>query len=172
MIIITKILYKVCYGMLQYYKELLLFVKNRISDKDYAQDIVQESYMKVIALENIELIQNKRAFLYRIAKNIIVDKARKNSSVKEVMFEDSIETATNLEPETLIIEQNRQMILMQELNKLPQMRKDVFILHVLEGYSREEIAKMMDISMSAVEKHLSRASIELKAKLKNQHRNL
>lgn len=158
--------------MLKYYKELLLFVKNRTSEKDYAQDIVQESYMKAIALENKEAVQNKRALLYRIAKNIIIDKSRKGSSIHEVLFEDDIATAINLESEARIIEDERQMILMKELQKLPQMRRNVFVLHVIEGYSRDEIASMMQISKSAIEKHLSRASIELKTKIKNQYRDL
>lgn len=54
---------------------------------------------------------------------------------------------------------------MQEIKKLPPKRKEAFVLHILEDYSKEEVAKMMNISVQAVEKHISRATIELKAKL-------
>lgn len=43
----------------------------KVSNKEYAQDIVQETYAKVITLENKDLINNKRAFLYKVAKNLI-----------------------------------------------------------------------------------------------------
>jgi len=67
-----------------------------------------------------------------------------------------------------LLEQDRQKTLMRALQTLPQKRKEAFVLHVLEGYSRDEVSQMMGISIDAVEKHLSRASIELKEKIKRK----
>lgn len=154
--------------MIQYYKELLFFIKSRIPNKDYAQDIVQESYMKAIALQNSQEILNKRALLYKIAKNLMIDKARKNFNLQEVLYEEHEYTAKTVEPEEVLLEQDRQKTLMRALQTLPQKRKEAFVLHVLEGYSRDEVSQMMGISIDAVEKHLSRASIELKEKIKRK----
>jgi len=154
--------------MIQYYKELLFFIKSRIPNKDYAQDIVQESYMKAIALQNSQEIINKRALLYKIAKNLMIDKARKNFNLQEVLYEENAYTAKTVEPEEVLLEQDRQKTLMRALQTLPQKRKEAFVLHVLEGYSRDEVSQMMGISIDAVEKHLSRASIELKEKIKRK----
>ena len=57
---------------------------------------------------------------------------------------------------------------MQELKKLPPKRKEAFVLHILEDYSKEEVAKMMNISIQAVEKHISRATIDLREKLRKK----
>ena len=154
--------------MIQYYKELLFFIKSRIPNKDYAQDIVQESYMKAIALQHSQEILNKRALLYKIAKNLMIDKARKNFNLQEVLYEEHAYTAKTVEPEEVLLEQDRQKTLMRALQTLPQKRKEAFVLHVLEGYSRDEVSQMMGISIDAVEKHLSRASIELKEKIKRK----
>lgn len=154
--------------MIQYYKELLFFIKSRIPNKDYAQDIVQESYMKAIALQNSQEILNKRALLYKIAKNLMIDKARKNFNLQEVLYEEHEYIAKTVEPEEVLLEQDRQKTLMRALQTLPQKRKEAFVLHVLEGYSRDEVSQMMGISIDAVEKHLSRASIELKEKIKRK----
>ncbi|QEH05713.1 RNA polymerase sigma factor [Sulfurospirillum multivorans] len=154
--------------MIQYYKELLFFIKSRIPNKDYAQDIVQESYMKAIALQNSQEILNKRALLYKIAKNLMIDKARKNFNLQEVLYEENAYIAKTVEPEEVLLEQDRQKTLMRALQTLPQKRKEAFVLHVLEGYSRDEVSQMMGISIEAVEKHLSRASIELKEKIKRK----
>jgi len=154
--------------MIQYYKELLFFIKSRIPNKDYAQDIVQESYMKAIALQNSQEILNKRALLYKIAKNLMIDKARKNFNLQEVLYEEHAYTAKTVEPEEVLLEQDRQKTLMRALQTLPKKRKEAFVLHVLEGYSRDEVSQMMGISIDAVEKHLSRASIELKEKIKRK----
>lgn len=154
--------------MLEYYKELLYYIRNKISNKDYAQDIVQETYIKIISIQNEQEVINQRALLYKIAKNLIIDKVRKNKNIKEIPYEESEYIAKTKAPEDLAIEQNQTNILMQELKKLPTKRKEAFVLHILEGYTKEEVSKMMNISIQAVEKHISRASIELKEKLKRK----
>lgn len=152
--------------MTEYYKELLFYVKKNISNKDFAHDITQETFERAIVFENKNKIENKRAFLYRLAKNIIVDEIRKNKKIKEIPYEENELTSKSEEPEKLTIEQSRQMLLMNELKKLPAKRKEAFVLHILEGYSRKEVSEIMGISIGAVEKHISRASIELKEKIR------
>lgn len=154
--------------MIEYYKELLYYIKNKIPNKDYAQDIVQETYTKIIAIQSKQEIINKRALLYKVAKNIIIDKARKNKNIQEITYEENEYSTKNQEPETIVLEENRKKILMNELQKLPPLRKEAFVLHILEGYSKQEVANIMSISVQSVEKHISRASIDLREKLKRK----
>ncbi|MBL3520933.1 RNA polymerase sigma factor [Aliarcobacter lanthieri] len=154
--------------MLEHYKELHLYIKNKISNKDYAQDILQETYAKAIAMQNTQKIENSRALLYKVAKNIIIDMARKNKDLSEVEFNENYIIPSALTPEDLVIEQDNQKILMNELKKLPPKMKEAFVLYALEDYTKEEVAETMNISVQAVEKHISRAKIELKEKLKRK----
>lgn len=154
--------------MLKYYKELFLYIKDKIPNKDNAQDIVQETYEKVISIKNSKEIENERALLYKVAKNIIIDRLRKNKNYKEISYEEENFISQSKAPEDLVIEQNQQDILMKELKKLPPKRKEAFVLHILEGYTKEEIANIMNISYLAVEKHISRATIELREKLRKK----
>ncbi|MFV7790587.1 RNA polymerase sigma factor [Aliarcobacter lanthieri] len=154
--------------MLEHYKELHLYIKNKISNKDYAQDILQETYAKAIAMQNTQKIENSRALLYKVAKNIIIDMARKNKDLSEVEFNENYIIPSALTPEDLVIEQDNQKILMNELKKLPPKMKEAFVLYALEDYTKEEVAETMNISIQAVEKHISRAKIELKEKLKRK----
>lgn len=154
--------------MIEYYKELLYFIRKNTSNKDYAQDIVQETYSRVISVENKQKIIDKRAFLYKVARNIIIDKARQSKKQKEISYEENKYIGNVHESEESILEQDRKMILMKELQKLPEKRKEAFVLHVFEGYSRQEVANIMGISVTAVEKHISRASIDLREKMKRK----
>lgn len=154
--------------MIQYYKELLFFIKGKIPNKDYAQDIVQESYVKALAMQHQQKIINQRALLYKIAKNLIIDTARKNFKIQEITYEENEHTTPHQEPEAIILEHARQKMLMRALQALPEKRKEAFVLHVLEGYTKDEVAEMMGISTEAVVKHLSRASIELREKVKRK----
>lgn len=153
--------------MLDYYKELLLYIKNKVSNKDNAQDIVQETYERVIAISNTQKIENEKALLYKVAKNLIIDLSRKNKNITEIPFEKDTHIEKYL-TEDEVIKQNQQDILMQELKKLPAKRKEAFVLHILEGYTKEEVANIMNISFQAVEKHISRATIELKEKIRKK----
>ena len=157
--------------MVEHYKELLFYIMKKVSSKDYAQDIVQETYTKVISLPNQNDITNKRAFLYKVAKNLIIDKARKNKIINEVTYNENIVNITN-EVEDIVLAENRQKVLMLELNKLPEKRKEAFVLYVIEGYSKDKIASIMRISHSAVAKHISRASIDLKEKMRKKENEI
>lgn len=151
--------------MTNYYEELLLYVRGKVSSKDHAQDIVQESYTRAIAMQAKQEINNQRALLYKIAKNLIIDKLRSSRVVSEVAYEETLLVPSALEPEEAAMEQSRETILKRELKKMPPKRQEVFVLHILEGYSRQEVARMLGISSDAVDKHLSRAIMELKEKL-------
>lgn len=154
--------------MTQYYNELLCYIKKNVLNKDFAYDIVQDTFERAISFQNKTTIVNKRAFLYKLAKNIIIDDVRKKQKIKEIPYEENIYSFKHDETEEIVLAEDRQMHLIKELNKLPLKRKEAFVLHIIEGYSREEIANIMGISISAVAKHISRASIELKAKIKEK----
>lgn len=56
------------------------------------------------------------------------------------------------------------MTLANELKKMPERTKEIFVLHILEGRSRQKISDMLGISIKAVEKHILKAVINLKNK--------
>ena len=92
--------------MTRYYKELLFYVKKSVNNKDYAYDIVQDTFLKAITFQKEKPIENKRAFLYRLAKNIIIDKSRKNKNYQEVPYDDTKLTTRSQEPEKLVLKEH------------------------------------------------------------------
>lgn len=154
--------------MIEYYRELLYYLKRNNSNKNDAHDIVQETYEKAISFQHQNKIINKRAFLFRLAKNILIDKVRKSKVQNEIPYDENEILVQNDETEDIVIRQDTQMLIMQELKKLPEKRKEAFVLHIIEGFSKQETAEIMGISYNAVEKHLSRASIDLKEKIERK----
>ena len=67
--------------MINYYKEIFLYVKKTVLDKNVAEDITQEAFVRVIKNTSNKKIENERAFLYRVAKNIIIDQFRKRTNL-------------------------------------------------------------------------------------------
>lgn len=152
--------------MVQYYQELVYYVQKMIGDKDKAKDVVQESYTRILDAKIVTPIENQRAFLYKLARNIVFDLSRREKHSASIEYEEEIYSIPKEEqPEEKLLEENQQELLFQILETIPPKNAQAFVLHVFEGLSRKEIALKMGISVAAVEKHIIRASEKIKDKL-------
>mgnify|MGYP003588966001 CR=1 FL=1 len=150
--------------MLVYYKDIFNFVTKLVGDKESAKDITQEAYAKCIELDSNKEIN--RSFLYKVAKNIVIDESRKNKRISQIEFHEEIYSIPKDEqPDEIVLETNQYENLMKVVETLPNRSKEAFLLHTIDGYSRKEIAFMMGISPNAVEKHIIRATKNLQEKL-------
>ncbi|MGE4399661.1 MAG: RNA polymerase sigma factor [Campylobacterales bacterium] len=148
----------------KYYSELLGYFSKILYDRDRAQDVVQEAYLKVAALGvKAECIEEPRAFLYKTAHNIVIDEWRKNkNNAKEIIEEANIEACPSEEPLEQVMSNDRMSILQNTIDSLPDRCREAFVLHKFEGYSHREVAEMMGISVNAVEKHIIKALVACK----------
>ena len=153
-------------SMINYYKEIFLYVKKTVTDINVAEDITQEAFTRVIKNASVKKIENERAFLYRVAKNIIIDQFRRKTKVSEVGFNENEYFDEEDKTEQKVIKDDQQKHLMLEIDKLASKRKQAFVLHIMQGYSRKEVASMMKLSLNAVEKHISRASNQIKENMR------
>ncbi|RBQ29989.1 RNA polymerase sigma factor [Aliarcobacter vitoriensis] len=154
--------------MVQYYQELVYYVQKMVGDKEKAKDIVQESYSRLLDA-NLDIpIENQRAFLYKLARNIVFDLARREKHSASIEYEEEYSSIPISEqPEEILFEECEQELLAQILETIPPNNAQAFILHLYEGLSRKEIAKRMGISVPAVEKHIIRATERIKEKLES-----
>ena len=64
-----------------YYAELVSFFAGSLKSRDAAQDVVQEAYARVLALQQDgTAVRNLRAMLYRVGKNVVVDDLRRRGT--------------------------------------------------------------------------------------------
>lgn len=152
--------------MLKYYNELLYFAQKQVGDKEKAKDIIQETYSKVLEIKEKLEINNERAYLYKIAKNIVISEALENQKMPSTEYEENSNISPIYEqPEEVLIQEDQEKIFMQIIEELPQRAKEAYILHTIEGYSRKEIGNMLDITSNAVEKLIKRASLKVEEEL-------
>jgi RNA polymerase sigma-70 factor, ECF subfamily len=122
-------------------------------DRDWAQDICQESYL--YAFENIRVLKNEAAFpkwIFLIAKNKFLDHKRspRNQPYADV---ETIDTFPELSPDTKELHFQTQQVFkqMDEEERMPLLRVD------LEGHSYAEAAEIIGISEAALVSRLHRA---------------
>ena len=155
--------------MLKYYDELIYFALKQVGDKEKAKDIIQETYSKVLEIKEKFKINNERAYLYKIAKNIVINEALQNQKLQTTIYEENIHLSPISEqPEEILIQEDQEKIFMQIINDLPQRAKEAFILYTIDGYGRKEIAKILGVSSNAVEKLIKRATIKVEEELEKR----
>lgn len=155
--------------VVRYYRELLNFCARAVKDRDTAADIVQESYVRVLAIERSDVpIVAPRALLYQTARHIMVDRHRRerlrsHDDLEALVQADQPAIAAQLQPDALAASAQGVAAYIATIEALPPRCREAFILHVFDGLSHAQIAQHMGASVSMVEKHLARARLACRA---------
>lgn len=129
-------------------------------------DIVQETYAKLITVADFSAIQNVRAYLFRAARSAAVDRLRRKSVVQldAVADLDRLQVAADMvTPEDEAVGRNELRLLAKMIAGLPDKTRRVFILSRVNGRSQKEIAQETGFPESTVEKHIAKAFVLLMA---------
>ncbi len=143
-----------------YHTELVGYFSKILGDSEHAKDVVQEAYLRIALMgKRAQGIMQPRAFLYHIAKRILIDEWRKEKENFIFSLKEMDHTLCDEEPLEHLLSTARIERLEQTIEKLPPRCQMAFKLHKFEGYSHKEIALRMGISKNAVEKLIIRALI-------------
>src|SRR5262245_20319082 len=152
----------------QSYDELLGFVSARVGCRATAADIVQETYLRVAAVETPDAVANPRAFVYAVAGNLAVDHLRQKQARRKYVVDEAVPEraqASAPSPEAEFEGEERLACLMQAVEDLPPRCREVFVLRRFENLSQAEIAERLGISRNMVEKHMRRALLHCMQRL-------
>jgi len=144
----------------QYHAELHRFLMRRLRGSHHAQDLAQEAYLRLLRVERAELVRQPRAYLYRIAVNLISEfrlRARREPVVfdSEALAQAAEHVADTLPDAGERSDDAQQIDLI--LEQLPPLYRAIFVLRKRDGLSYQEIARQLDISVHTVKKYLARA---------------
>lgn len=150
--------------------ELSRFIIRKLGSDEHAADILQDAYLRLARRQTPDIVDNPRAFVFRIVANLIIDFQR--LSHNRLPHEDDEEIWHSLPenrpgPENRYQQQQRLDVIGQALAELPETCRQAFYLNRVEGYSHGDIAKRLNISESMVAKHLARAMQHCRDRLKN-----
>lgn len=159
------------------------FAYRLTNDEDDANDLLQDTYMKAFRFINsFQQGTNAKAWLFRILKNSFINDYRKKSKeptkidYQEVeTIYNSIEDAKVESTKDLRIEAVQDLIgdeVATALNSLPVDFRTVMILSDIEGFTYEEMAKILDIPIGTVRSRLHRARNLLKEKLRSYAKSM
>jgi RNA polymerase sigma-70 factor (ECF subfamily) len=134
------------------YRKLFLFAKSLIGNTEEARDIVTESFIKLWSQKNsFTNMVHLQVYFYTVIKNSCIDYLRKDK-LRTKLENQLIQSGTLHEN---VIERKYQeaelvQILYERINQLPERMQQVFKLTYLEGYSRAEVAQMLNLSENTI----------------------
>ncbi len=154
---------------------LVRFLAARAGSVAVAEDLIQELYLKLAARDRTgEQVGNPTALLYRMALNLMLDRARgeARSTVRDTAWRQAfhaevggVDVADEPPADEAAASAQRLRRLIAAVQELPPQAGRAFRLHKLEGLSQAETARAMGLSVKAVEKHVSAALKALTARL-------
>ena len=153
---------------------IVRFLAARAGSLAAAEDLAQELYLRLAAREPSAEVGNASALLYRMAINLMLDRARgeirsaaRDGAWRQLSRSElgGVDVSDDPPADEAAASAQRLRQLVAAVGDLaPQMGR-AFRLHKLEGLSHAETARAMGLSVKAVEKHVSAALKALTAKL-------
>ena len=132
--------------------KLLNFIRRRVKTDEDAEDILQDVFYRLVTSYSVtEPIEELTSWLFRAARNRIIDWYRKRKAdpfstldleeslpvrLEEILFDPEVD------PDTLFARSRVWTELSDALDELPDRQREVFVLHELEGKTFKEIAEI------------------------------
>jgi len=156
-------------------RRLFHFIRKRVDDEGDAEDILQDVFFELIeAYRLMKPVEQVGAWLYRVARNRIIDRFRKKRPEVEVPLYANEEGGLRLEdllpsPEAGPAAVYARSVLIEELDaaleELPEEQRDVFIAHEMDGRSFKQLAKETGLSVNTLLSRKRYAIIHLRRRL-------
>ena len=162
-----------------YGKRLFAFIYSRVKNYEDAEDILQDVWYQLSSIIDTEPVEQLSAWLYRVSRNRIVDKYRKQSplALEDMMFED--EEGELVIPEALLSETYKPEVeldrasfmesLFKALEELPKNQRDVFVWNELEDLTLQQIADKTGENIKTIISRKRYAVAHLRQRLKNYY---
>jgi RNA polymerase sigma-70 factor (ECF subfamily) len=147
----------------QFHAKLYHFIYNRTQSSYLAQEVVQLTFIKFwVNRSRLSLELTVDIQLYRIARTILIDELRKET-VKSKYSEWLINTADQSYEDNQTADKDTLRHIYTAMENLPAMRKKVFKLSRIQGFSYKQIAGLLSISPKTVENHIAKAIKQLRS---------
>ena len=141
----------------RYHNQLIGALANML-ERAELEEVIQEASLRVyLHLDAIEP-QALKTYWFRTARNLAITRKRHEQVIKhfsadlnETMLDQQARTDLGL----LYEEREARAILIDAINKLPPVCRNVFLFRKIDGYSKQEIADLLGISVNTVDNHLT-----------------
>ncbi|MBN2851913.1 MAG: sigma-70 family RNA polymerase sigma factor [Clostridia bacterium] len=153
----------------RYKKPLYKLCFNLVRNNFEADDLFQETWIKIIKCIRRYKSKNFKSFLYKVCINTYKDQYRKNKRQKNLfqliedeLYIDRLNQSQSSNCESILVNKEQCNHMMKNLNLLKDHYRIPIILFYFEGLQYSKIAEVMDISLGTVKSRISKGKEKLK----------
>jgi len=154
-----------------YSDSIFRYLYFKIRDRQQALDLTQETFCKTwVYLSEGKEIQNIRAFLYRVAHNVLVNMVRSNKRLVSLdqLMEAGWEPGFHHDITDEAVKKEEHEEIMKKLSLIDEKYRDILILRYVEALSVQEIAEIMDERENTISVRIHRGIKQLKKLYKDR----
>ncbi|MFY0598543.1 MAG: RNA polymerase sigma factor [Cyclobacteriaceae bacterium] len=145
-------------------KSLRDFIFYKFGDEEQANDVVQETFIKLWDNCSKVPFEKAKSYIYTIATNLNTS-IKRHEKVKLKYHVDTLQTSnegTNESPEFIVLEKEYMDRLTNAIGSLPERQREAYLLNRVEKKTYVEIAEIMEVSVKAMEKLMHKALLKLR----------
>jgi RNA polymerase sigma-70 factor (ECF subfamily) len=143
---------------------LLRFLRARVGSSQEAREVAQEAYVRLLSLDQPGAVSYLRAFLFKTAANIAIDRQRRDvvhhRATELPLFR---ELADSLTPERQLAGVQTLKRLEQLVAAMPAKCRQAFVMNQFHGMDTATVAAKLELSESMVRKYVARALLHCRA---------
>ena len=146
-------------------KALRNFIYYKFGDADQADDVAQESFIKLWDNCAKVTLETAKGFLYKVAINLATS-LKRSEKVHLKYTERAVKSEIDPEsPEYVILEKEFMEKLSAAISSLPDKQREVFLMNRVEKKTYREIAEISGVSVKAIEKSMHKALVKLREEI-------
>jgi RNA polymerase sigma-70 factor (ECF subfamily) len=147
-------------------QELLSFLMTRLNEAE-AREVAQESYARLLRLDQLETLSFLRAYLFKTAANLSIDRLRHRATLRSTQPLGFLhELASEPTPEELAARDQEARLAAGCLEELPEACRRAFLLYRVYEYSLAEVAQEMGVSERMIRYYVVQAMSHCRMRLK------
>lgn len=148
-------------------QHLIGFLCTRLRSEQDAKEVAQEAYARLLQLDQPGAISLLRAYLFKIAANLAIDRIRhrstcRNAEPKVALWEEESQDPT---PEQLASRKQEARLISSYLEELPERHRQAFILYRVHDLSIEEVAARLGVTDRMIRNYIVKVMAHCRARL-------
>jgi RNA polymerase sigma factor (sigma-70 family) len=149
-------------------ESLIRFLRGRVESRNEALEVAQEAYVRLLSLDQPGAVSYLRAFLFKTAANIAIDRRRRHSNYTKVsqLFAELEENRT---PERQVAAEQTLRLLGSLIEAMPPKCREAFVMNQIQGLDAAPIAARLGITASMVRKYVVRALLHCRERMDLDH---
>jgi RNA polymerase sigma-19 factor, ECF subfamily len=138
---------------------LFRYLRRRLANEDDAQEIAQETFLRLLRVPRSDLVEDPQAYLYRVARNLVYERSCKTLPAHRWADDSELDELEALQelPDAAVDRLALAERVTGFLEELPPQSRAIFSLFWQRGLSQQEIAEQVGLSKSMVQKTLAQS---------------